>query len=64
VDVYKLSLEDALVAGTYTTMNVTVHGKMRWAGNQSPVTDLRFLPGGRQTWGEYMGIRGDNVYVD
>lgn len=62
VDVFKLSLEEAIQRELYVPVNVTLHDKMRWVGNENKITSLRYLPGDRQTWGGYMGTRGDSAY--
>jgi len=62
VDIFKLSLEDTLKRELYTPINVTLHEKMKWTGNENKITSLKFLSTEEQVWGGYMGTRGDNTY--
>ncbi|XP_060600384.1 protein FAM234A-like [Ruditapes philippinarum] len=62
VDIFKLSLEDAIKKELYVPVNVTVHEKMAWVDNENKITTLKFLPMEKQPWGGYMGTRGDSIY--
>ncbi|XP_063400956.1 protein FAM234B-like [Mytilus trossulus] len=62
VDIYKFSLEDIIDNEMYTPLNVTIHERMRNSFIENKITNLKFLPPEKQTWGEYMGTLGNSVY--
>ena len=62
VDIFKMSLDDVLQREMYTPINVTIHDKMSWLDNENKMKTLKFLPTSKQTWGGYMGTRGDSTF--
>ncbi|XP_052801612.1 protein FAM234B-like [Mya arenaria] len=64
VDIFKMSLDDALAKELYTPLNVTIHDKMSLMGNHNNMEPLRFMQIERQGWGGYMGSWGDSTYRD
>lgn len=62
VDIFKLSLEDAIKNEIYVPINATLHDKMAWVDNENKITTLKFLPMEKQLWAGYMGTQGDSIY--
>ena len=62
VDIYKFSLEEIIDNEMYTSMNVTIHQRMRNSFNENKITNLKFLPPEKQSWAGYMGTLGNSIF--